>query len=399
MASVYKRGNRLWCSLKDEDGKWISKRTKYVVGQEAQAKRYAQSRQAQIDKRRKAGTTEMPTVKTYGEKWVAKREGRVASWRDERARLRLHVYPTLGSMKLDEVRPRHVRDWVLGLRDERDEDDEPAFAPRTIRQTFQTLGRVFKSAVIEELVVSTPVLVEKGILPPNMDKDPAWRAHAVYARAELQALISSDLIPADRRLFYALQGLGGMRSGEVARLRWCDYEPDLKPLGRMSALKTKTKVPRQVPVHPTLAGMLAEWKLSGWVTAFDRRPEAGDLIVPVKLERKGRRGKAGTLQERTDNQVHRVADLEALGLRHRRGHDLRRTFISLAREDGARADILEVVTHGMRANDMMSLYTTFPWKVLCGEVSKLEVVRVAASEVATLAAEFPTVFLQSVPAG
>jgi hypothetical protein len=34
-------------------------------------------------------------------------------------------------------------------------------------------------------------------------------------------------------------------------------------------------------------------------------------------------------------------DLAMLKLRHRRGHDLRRTMILLARTDGARKDILE----------------------------------------------------------
>jgi hypothetical protein len=36
--------------------------------------------------------------------------------------------------------------------------------------------------------------------------------------------------------------------------------------------------------------------------------------------------------------------LKLLGLRHRRGHDLRRTMISLARTDGARKDILALCT-------------------------------------------------------
>jgi hypothetical protein len=43
-------------------------------------------------------------------------------------------------------------------------------------------------------------------------------------------------------------------------------------------------------------------------------------------------------------------DLPALGMRPRRGHDLRWTFISLAREDGARRDLLEPITHVPRGN-------------------------------------------------
>ena len=68
-------------------------------------------------------------------------------------------------------------------------------------------------------------------------------------------------------------------------------------------------------------------------------------------------------------------DLAMLKLRHRRGHDLRRTMISLARTDGARKDILELCTHTPRKGSAMDLYTTFPWESLCEEVSKLRVQR------------------------
>jgi hypothetical protein len=54
------------------------------------------------------------------------------------------------------------------------------------------------------------------------------------------------------------------------------------------------------------------------------------------------------------------ADLDLLGLRRRRGHDLRRAFISLALADGARRDLLETVTHGPRG-DIISVYNTPPW--------------------------------------
>jgi hypothetical protein len=62
-----------------------------------------------------------------------------------------------------------------------------------------------------------------------------------------------------------------------------------------------------------------------------------------------------------------------LGLRGRRGHDLRRTFITLAQVDGARRDLLKVMTHGPAADDIINLYTTFPWPALCAEVEKLKV--------------------------
>src|SRR5262249_32111127 len=65
-------------------------------------------------------------------------------------------------------------------------------------------------------------------------------------------------------------------------------------------------------------------------------------------------------------------DLKLVGLRSRRVHDARRTFISLALADGARKDILRWITHGPEG-DIVSAYTTLPWDALCTEVAKLKV--------------------------
>jgi hypothetical protein len=65
-------------------------------------------------------------------------------------------------------------------------------------------------------------------------------------------------------------------------------------------------------------------------------------------------------------------DLTRIGLRERRQHDARRTFISIARADGARPDILRWATHGP-TSDITDLYTTLPWDALCAEVAKAKI--------------------------
>ena len=65
-------------------------------------------------------------------------------------------------------------------------------------------------------------------------------------------------------------------------------------------------------------------------------------------------------------------DLKDVGLRKRRQHDARRTFISIARADGARPDILRWATHGP-TGDIVDDYTTLPWPALCEEVAKVRV--------------------------
>ena len=119
-----------------------------------------------------------------------------------------------------------------------------------------------------------------------------------------------------------------------------------------------------VPVHPVLAEVLATWKLGGWQRLMGRAPGPNDLIIPSRMGRNRSR-------HHSLDKFHE--DLERLGMRLRRQHDLRRTFVTLARADGARKDVLETVTHGGRGSDTIDLYTSLPWASVCEEVAKLRV--------------------------
>jgi integrase len=117
--------------------------------------------------------------------------------------------------------------------------------------------------------------------------------------------------------------------------------------------RTKTGQARYMPVHPTLAAMLAEWKLNGWPEMMGRQPGPDDLVVPLPASQWV---KAGTMRRTHHSYKRLVKDLEALSLRHRRGHDLRRTMISLAMGDGARKDLLKLCTHGPPRQEGIDAY-------------------------------------------
>jgi hypothetical protein len=81
-------------------------------------------------------------------------------------------------------------------------------------------------------------------------------------------------------------------------------------------------------------------------------------------------------------QFHR--DLDTLGFRWRRQQDGRRTLISLARSDGANAELLRWCTYGPQGM-IMDVYTTPTWDALCGEVAKLLLPPPPADEIAPCA--------------
>ena len=233
---------------------------------------------------------------------------------------------------------------------------------------------MFEDAVAEELIESNPCTLGRGELPKKADKDPTWRAQAVFTRDEVEQLFSDDAIPEQRRVLYALLFLAGLRIGEAAALRWRAYDSSVKPLEKLLVAlsfdrkqerekSVKTERPRTVPVHPTLARLLKQWKLAGWERLMGRPTKPDDLIVPSV---KGQHLRDTVVLRRFHD------DLRALGLRLRRIHDARRTFISLAQADGARRDILRWITHGPEG-DIVSDYTTLPFETLCEEVMKLKI--------------------------
>lgn len=385
MSSIYARGRKLWCRLK-QDGRWVSKPTPFTVDQRPQAQRYADRAQANLDARAAAGApTGALTLRRYIATWLERRRTAGHDWTADRGRLDKHVLPVLGGHELTRLRASHVAELVRRLRFAND----PRLAPRTVRNVYSVLAAAMRDAAIDGLIETTPCILTAAQLGPVVDKDREWRASALFTRAEAEQLISDPRIPADRQLGYALGLLAGLRPGESAALRWRHYEPDLTPLGRLtvassyntkySMLKgTKTEANRSVPVHPVLAAMLAEWHLAGWAAMMGVVPSADDLILPLPpdVKRTRRTGERFRGYDYSGKRW-REEDLPALGWRSRSIYDTKSTFITLAIDDGADPGIIrDRVTHTKPRRDAFDGYDRGPhWAQTCAEVAKLRISR------------------------
>lgn len=372
MGSVFKRADSRfwWVAFVGANGERRLVSSKTEDEQAARKLLASIERKVRAEKESGIPTLGPITVQAYARMWIEERRGRgVGSAGDDEARLR-HALRRIGTMVLAEVRPRHLVDMV------RDIEREGKLAPRSVLHVYNTLRVMFSDALTRELIAATPCILKqrRGELPKKRDKNPEWRPSAIFERQEIEALISDPRLPWRRRVLYAIQFLCGVRVNEVTPRRWSDYDTAAQPLGRLVFatsynLKKKTlKAPktgnaRQVPVHPTLARVLAEWKLRGWEETYGRKPKPDDLIVPAP---------GGGLLSSTSELKRLHESLELLGLRRRRQHDCRRTFMTLGQVDDARREVLEVITHDPKG-DITSLYTSFPWPTLCAEVAKLNV--------------------------
>jgi integrase len=256
-------------------------------------------------------------------------------------------------------------------------------APRTVRNVYSTLSAMFRDARIAgrlpgdlAVVGSYPCILRARQLGKVEDKESGWRAGAVFSRTELRMLLTDDRIPLDRRVQYGLLGVGALRDGEMCALRWGDIQVE-SPLNRMVIRRnhdrdrTKTVPERWMPIHPVLQELLAVWA-RGYEKTFGAAIGQDTLVIPtMEARNRGPRVPKGTM--RNNNYVYKrwLKDLTALGLTHRRVHDLRRTFISMAKGDGAVEGILKWATHSAPTH-VMALYTSYEWEKVCGEVSKLK---------------------------
>jgi hypothetical protein len=169
-----------------------------------------------------------------------------------------------------------------------------------------------------------------------------------------------------------------VRSRSNALDRRCDAAYNTR---KHRAKTTKTDAVRHVPVHPTLAAMRAEWRLSGWAAMMGRRPESDDLIVPLPsdaIARRRRRRTGDTFRGHDySGKKWREHDMPLLGWRYREPYATKSTFITLVIEDGAKPDVIrDRVTHTKAARDAFSGYDRGPhWIEACAEVSKLQLTR------------------------
>jgi integrase len=389
MMGVYRRGSKLWIRFRDAAGKWRDSSTGFDVGQEELAQVMHDETVARI-----AATTRTVkhaparglTVRGFVAEWLPKRRERGLDWKADEGRLNRHVLPHVGDLPIAEARARHLVDMFHKLRT----DPKLNLAPRSIYNIYSVVSAVFRDAKLADLIQQSPCVLDERHLGPLIDKDPEWRSTAVFTHEEVETIISDARIPPDRQMAYAIELLAGVRPGEGSALRWRHYDPTVRPLGKLLVAKsystrvgektTKTDAVKHVPVHPTLAAMLAEWKLGGWAAMMGRAPGPDDLIVPLPPEAAERRYKRKGEPFRTtyySGKCWRKDDLPALGWRHRRHYDMRATFITLAIDDGADPDVLETrVTHTRKSRGAFDGYNRgLQWERTCAEVSKLRITR------------------------
>jgi len=224
--------------------------------------------------------------------------------------LRLHVEPLIGSLKLEQVKPSHVEEVMVGMQ-------QKGLSASYRHQAHKAMSHVFKMAIKDGLITSNPcreVPAPRGTVKTTVVPD----------RESIRAMV--EMAPDERlRTFIVIAAHTGLRISEVLSLRWSDVNYDTKSVSVLGK-GGKGGKRRAVYVTPTLETQLKVWKK---VQARERLAAAwwsqeSDWIITSEI---------GTQMDAHNwrKQFKPFADAVAPGVTP---HSLRHAFATLMLEEG-----------------------------------------------------------------
>jgi integrase len=330
--------------------------------------------EAELRRQIKAGTWVHPSKRgggssrfdSYARTVLTRRiaRGVVTAAKDERGHIENHLIPMFGTMLVSELSFRVIKDKFARYLDGK-------HAGRTVRNIHSTLRSILIEAAEDALIVIVPAPLssKRDHLPPPRDKDPKWRKGAQFERGEIAQILSCEAVLSMHRVLYATYFLTGSRAMEVLPLT-VDAYIRMDPWPCLAVLAEKGgrhagEQTRYVPVHPELAAWLDWWLEHEYAVLAGHLPRPTDPLFPnISTRRTGE-------QFMSHSQLYKQwqrHDLPAVGLRHRRLHDARRTLVSVLRSAGVSDNAIRAVTHSSTADRILDAYTTWQWADLCRQL-------------------------------
>lgn len=193
-------------------------RTKSGFTTRAEAQRALTALLASVDTGTDVRTRQ--SVGEYLEEWLARKTAaglKASTVRSYRLHLDQHLLPTLGKIKLADLRPQHIDRAYLAIT-KKSAARGRTLSPSTLNRIHATLRSALNSAVKRRELVHNPA-AHVELPRPTKPQMRTWSATEL--RAFLTAIEGERLYP-----LYLLAGLVGLRRGELAGLRWQDLDLD-----------------------------------------------------------------------------------------------------------------------------------------------------------------------------
>lgn len=202
------------------------------------------------------------TFDAYAERWFDDRERRgLSSVESDRGRIANHVSPLLGPLLIRDVSRDDLRAVVERL------DDAvraKALHWNTARKVWGLVTKLFSDACRAKVAALRVREDNPARDVQGPDRGQPTAKQWLYP-SEVSALLACDDVPIRWRRLYALAAYLYPRPGELAALEWGDVDLEHGIVHIHQALDlrtgtvkaTKTGITRKVPIHPSLAPLLA----------------------------------------------------------------------------------------------------------------------------------------------
>jgi integrase len=280
------------------------------------------------------GTMRAPmqeTLEKVAETWLADAEdGKVLNrsgepykpsvLRSYRDSLRLHVYPTLGSVRASSITRFHLQALV-------DDFQADGLSPSSIRNAINPVRAIYRYLVRRGKVAVNPTT---GLELPAVN----GRRERVASPAEAAELLAA--LPEEDQALWATAFYAGLRRGELRALRcedvnsavtlmtvrrsWDDAQGEIEPKSK----KGTRRVPITGALRTYLQDHLKRTGRVGRALVFGRT--ATDPFTPSHIRRRAAKAWADSNQKRADKEL---PPLVPIGL-----HECRHTFVTLMHEAG-----------------------------------------------------------------
>jgi integrase len=218
-----RRGNGEGSIGKRKDGRWMGRYTVHTAEGSKQRCVFGKTRAEAAEKLTRAmadrdgGITYDAGKLTLGDylgRWLTdsvKDTVRQRTYERYESIVRVHLVPAIGSVKLKNLTPAHVRSLCRSKLDE-------GLAPRTVQYAYRTLSKALKQAANDGLI---PRNVAASVKPPQPRSDEIRPLDREQARSFLAA-VSGERLEA----LYVVAITAGLRQGELLGLKWEDVDLD-----------------------------------------------------------------------------------------------------------------------------------------------------------------------------
>lgn len=177
-------------------------------------------------------------VDTYIDRWLTDHVMEPSTCEAYTYQINRHIRPWFGPMKIGEVLPAHVREWITDMRGQiNPRTRETALSTKTIRNIFNILSAIFTTAVNDQVIFLHPC---RGVKTPTAAAKPL----TVITPEQFDTIYSSLAGP-DGKLLVETAIESGVRWGELTELR-------VKDLAAASRMLTISRAVVQVDpkFHP-----------------------------------------------------------------------------------------------------------------------------------------------------